>query len=90
MLEIAKAHGVDAAQVLIGWLTAKEIVALPKSTTPERISSNAKPASLSAEDVKKLDDLAGPGGKQNRLIRPPWGVVLGFEDWHEAAKQLPA
>jgi len=87
VLEIAKEHGVEPAQVLIGWLVTKGIVALPKSVTPARIATNAKPASLTAEQVAKLDALAGEGGKQQRLIKPTWGVKVGFEDWDVADRQ---
>ena len=51
--------------------------------TPARISGNlAKPLSitLDAEELEKLDTMA-ENGKQTRFIKPPWPVVLGFEDW---------
>jgi len=35
---------------------------------------------LTADDVAKLDDVAA-NGKQKRLIMPPWGVDLGFDNW---------
>jgi glycerol 2-dehydrogenase (NADP+) len=56
---------------------------LPKSVTPSRIADNlVKPLAvrLTAEEFEKLDTLA-ENGKQNRVIKPPWPVVLGFEDW---------
>lgn len=62
---------------------AKGIVILPKSVTPSRIADNlAKPlvVKLEPEELEKLDTLA-ENGKQNRFIKPPWPVVLGFEDW---------
>lgn len=56
-------------------IVAKGIVVLPKSVNPERISSNIKYAKLDAADVEKIDGMAA-GGKQKRLIRPPWGTSL--------------
>jgi glycerol 2-dehydrogenase (NADP+) len=56
---------------------------IPKSITPSRIADNiSKPlnVTLSAEEFARLDALA-EGGKQQRFIKPPWPVVLGFEDW---------
>lgn len=73
-----------------GYLTvARGIVVLPKSVTPSRIIENSKPASLHDDDIATLDALAA-SGKQVRLIHPPWGVVLGFEDWYKADVQKPA
>lgn len=56
---------------------AKDIVVLPKSVTPARIASNYIGAvtaakKLTKEDVETLDGVAA-GGKQKRLIMPPWG-----------------
>lgn len=87
VLEIAAAHGgAEPAQILLGWLVTKGIVALPKSVTPARILSNSKPVTLTQEQVERLDALAGPGGKQHRFVRPNWGARLGFEDWDWAIK----
>jgi diketogulonate reductase-like aldo/keto reductase len=41
LASIAKRHGVTPNQVLIRWSVQKGWVSLPKSDTPERISSNA-------------------------------------------------
>lgn len=42
VVEIAKAHGVDPANILISWQVARGAVVLPKSVTPSRIVSNFK------------------------------------------------
>jgi len=84
ILKIAEKYKVDPSAILIAWLTAKNIVALPKSVTPARIEANFKnpqAVKLTDEDIKLIDSLAGEKGKQNRIIKPPWPVVLGFEDW---------
>jgi len=65
------------------FIVHKEIIVVPKSVTPSRIADNiSKPLSvkLSPEEFARLDALA-EGGKQQRFIKPPWPVVLGFEDW---------
>ncbi|KZT69993.1 Aldo/keto reductase [Daedalea quercina L-15889] len=82
---IASKHGLQTADVLLGYLVEKEIVTLPKSVTPARIASNytgalAAASKLTKEDVEKLDGVAA-SGKQKRLITPPWPVDLGFENW---------
>ncbi|KAF7789685.1 hypothetical protein EIP86_000631 [Pleurotus ostreatoroseus] len=85
--EIAKKHGLSSADVLLGYLLAKDIVVLPKSVTSARIASNlngtlAAVSKLTKQDIATLDQVA-PGGKQKRLIMPPWGVDLGFRNWPE-------
>jgi glycerol 2-dehydrogenase (NADP+) len=35
---------------------------------------------LDADELEQIDTLA-ENGKQQRFIKPPWPVVLGFEDW---------
>ncbi|KIY62645.1 Aldo/keto reductase [Cylindrobasidium torrendii FP15055 ss-10] len=85
IVSISEKHSLSAADVLLGYLLAKQIVILPKSVTPARIVANFKGAQealskLTPEDVAKLDGLAA-AGKQKRFITPPWPVYLGFEDW---------
>ncbi|KAJ7767802.1 Aldo/keto reductase [Mycena metata] len=83
--ELATKYGLQPADVLIGYLIAKDIVTLPKSVTPSRIAANvsgglAALAKLQPADIEKLDGLAA-SGKQKRFIMPPWPVDLGFENW---------
>ncbi|KIM26720.1 hypothetical protein M408DRAFT_179917 [Serendipita vermifera MAFF 305830] len=83
VVSIAEKKGVEPSTVLLAYLLAKGIIVLPKSVTPARIAGNlSKPLSitLDAEELEKLDTLA-ENGKQQRFIKPPWPVVLGFEDW---------
>ncbi|KAI1781743.1 hypothetical protein LXA43DRAFT_1105407 [Ganoderma leucocontextum] len=58
---------------------------LPKSVTPARIKANIEGAlaaskKLTQEDIQKLNGVAA-SGKEVRLIQPPWGVDLGFQNW---------
>ncbi|KIJ59960.1 hypothetical protein HYDPIDRAFT_32690 [Hydnomerulius pinastri MD-312] len=83
--EIANKYGLKTADILLAYLLAKDVVVLPKSVTPARIESNftgalAGYSKLTPEDVAKLDGVAA-GGKQKRLIMPPWGIDLGFDNW---------
>ncbi|KAF9530293.1 NADP-dependent oxidoreductase domain-containing protein [Crepidotus variabilis] len=85
VLRLAGKHSLQPADVLLGYLITKGIVALPKSVTPARIAANFNGATFAAEklqpeDVESLDALAA-AGKQKRFITPPWPVDLGFEHW---------
>jgi len=83
---IAAKYGLQTSDILLGYLLAKDIIILPKSVTPSRILSNitgpvAALNKLTPEEVKELDERAGKGGLQKRLIQPPWGIDLGFDNW---------
>ncbi|OCH94038.1 Aldo/keto reductase [Obba rivulosa] len=82
---LAEKYELQPADILLGYLVAKDIVTLPKSVTPPRIASNFNGAlsaasKLTKEDIAQLDSVA-PSGKQKRFITPPWGVDLGFDNW---------
>jgi diketogulonate reductase-like aldo/keto reductase len=55
--EIAEAHGVTPAQVVLRWHIDHDIVAIPKSVQPERIVSNFDifGFSLTADEVARID-----------------------------------
>jgi pyridoxine 4-dehydrogenase len=79
---IAKEKGVTPAQIAIGWILYQSgnkglptIIPIPGATTAARIEENMKPAKLSDEDFKALNDV---------LQRFP---VVG-ERYNEAAKKL--
>ncbi|CCA75159.1 probable aldehyde reductase [Serendipita indica DSM 11827] len=83
VVQIANAKGVEPSAVLLAYLVAKGITALPKSVTPQRIADNLSKTisvSFTPEEFEQLDTLA-ENGKQQRFIKPPWPVKLGFEDW---------
>ncbi|KAF2031943.1 Aldo/keto reductase [Setomelanomma holmii] len=62
--EIAKDKGVTPVQIAIGWVLYQSgkpgmptIIPIPGATTSERIEENMKPATLSDEDFKALDEI---------------------------------
>lgn len=79
--QIADKHNVSAATVLISYHACKGVVALPKSVSEKRISSNKEIVALSPEDLAVLDGLAAKG-KAKRINTPLWGFDLGFADWY--------
>jgi 2,5-diketo-D-gluconate reductase A len=58
---IAAGHGVDPARVVLRWHVQHEIVVIPKSKTPERISRNADIDGfvLTEEEMAAIDRLGG-------------------------------
>jgi 2,5-diketo-D-gluconate reductase A len=58
--EIAEAHGVTTAQVLLRWHLDHGFVAIPKSVTPERIRANFDVAGFSLDEAElgRIDGLA--------------------------------
>jgi 2,5-diketo-D-gluconate reductase A len=64
--QIAEAHGVTPAQVVIRWHIEHEVVVIPKSTNAERIAENADVFgfSLTDDEVTALDEL-GSGARRD-------------------------
>ena len=65
--EIAQAHGVEPAQVIIAWHLANGLVVIPKSETPARIVSNLAAAELelTEDEVERINGLdRSPFGRQ--------------------------
>jgi 2,5-diketo-D-gluconate reductase A len=58
--EVADAHGVTPAQVVLRWHVEHGVVVIPKSATPERIRANLAIGgfSLTGEEVARIDGLA--------------------------------
>lgn len=65
---IARKHNATPAQIIISWILHKQIVAIPRSASPEHIKENmaAINITMDAQDMHKLDELGGG----NRLIEP--------------------
>jgi diketogulonate reductase-like aldo/keto reductase len=61
LTRIAAQHGVDTARVVLRWHIQHEIVVIPKSKTPERISRNADIDGfvLSDDEMTAIDRLGG-------------------------------
>ncbi|USP74450.1 hypothetical protein yc1106_01724 [Curvularia clavata] len=62
--DIAKAKGATSAQIALGWVLKHSgaegmptIIPIPGATKSERVEENAKPATLSDEDMKTLGDI---------------------------------
>ncbi|MCW6009833.1 aldo/keto reductase [Micromonospora sp. CPCC 205371] len=55
--EVARAHGVTPAQVILRWHIQHEIVVIPKSATPDRIKANFDVAGfeLTPEEMARID-----------------------------------
>ncbi|GAA6002984.1 aldo/keto reductase family protein [Rhodotorula paludigena] len=87
--EIASAHGATPAQVLISWQTARGVVCLPKSVTPERIKSNFEEVELTTDEVTRLEQRAAEFGTR-RTVDPSkdWGVPDLWKDEDGIAAKL--
>jgi len=59
VVDIAETHDVMPAQVVLRWAVDKDVVVLPKSTTPAHIRANLElfDVQLDAEDTGRLDGL---------------------------------
>ena len=62
LVRIAEHHGVTPAQVVLRWHVEHGVVAIPKSTSPPRITENAAifDFELSPPEIDVLDGLASP------------------------------
>jgi 2,5-diketo-D-gluconate reductase A len=62
LARIGEAHGVTPAQVVLRWHVEHRIVAIPKSTSPERIAENAAifDFRLTPSEVQSLDRFGEP------------------------------
>jgi 2,5-diketo-D-gluconate reductase A len=60
LVEIAARHGVTPAQVVLRWHIDHEVVVIPKSVTPERITTNFDVwgFSLTSEELARIDRLS--------------------------------
>jgi 2,5-diketo-D-gluconate reductase A len=62
LLAIARAHGVSAAQVALRWHVEHGVVAIPKSSRPERLAANLDVFGfgLSRQEIARIDRLRIP------------------------------
>ena len=68
LVSIAKKHGVTPNQVLIRWSIQKGWVSLPKSDSPERISSNADIYGFHLDDQEMASLNAKDEGPAGALV----------------------
>ncbi len=70
--DLAKKYEKTPSQIILSWLIQKNIVVIPRSSSPERIKENldATVFTLKAEDSAKIDALK----EQQRQINPSWAV----------------
>ena len=61
--EIAKAHNKSVSQVCLRWIIQHEVIAIPKSTNPERIQENIElfDFELTSAQMEKIDHLPKMG-----------------------------
>jgi len=61
LVEVAAAHGVTTAQVVLRWHIEHGVVVIPKSVDPARIASNFEilDLRLTADEVARIDTLGG-------------------------------
>ncbi|QFU09027.1 2,5-diketo-D-gluconic acid reductase B [Rhodobacteraceae bacterium THAF1] len=67
--EIAADHDANEAQISTAWILAKGGIAIPKTSTPERLAPNLAAAeiTLSKAEIERIDALRRPDG---RMISP--------------------
>ncbi|MBI4028798.1 MAG: aldo/keto reductase [Candidatus Blackburnbacteria bacterium] len=69
ILESAKKYGVSPAQVVLNWIISRGIVAIPKSSNPDRIEDNFKATSweMEKEDLEMINGIP----QQPRILDHP-------------------
>lgn len=70
ILELAEKYSASPAQIALAWVLARNMIAIPKSSKPERIKENFDAASLTLDesDLARIDVL--PQGE--RMGNPPF------------------
>lgn len=68
---LAEKYGATPAQVILNWVMARDMIAIPKSSNPERIEENFKSNELNLDeaDLTAIDNL--PQGE--RIVNPAFG-----------------
>lgn len=69
--ELAKKYGKTPSQIILNWLISKNMVAIPRSATPERIKENFESLDfeMSPQDYQIVEGL----GSGNRIVDPEFG-----------------
>ncbi len=71
LARIGKAHGKTAAQVCLRWLTQQGIVAIPRTSKPERLAENLAVFDFALSDAEMAEIGALGGGPRGRIV--DWG-----------------
>lgn len=66
---VAKEANATPGQVLINWAQEKEVTVIPKTVTLSRVEENFKPVKLSAEQIKRIDEI---GEKEPKRFNVPF------------------
>ncbi|MED7789471.1 aldo/keto reductase [Francisella sp. 19X1-34] len=75
IIRISEKYNAEPAQVILAWLIEKNIIAIPKSITPERIDKNlvSQYIKLDSNDIHKLNSL----DKNHKFIRGDFFALKG-------------
>jgi diketogulonate reductase-like aldo/keto reductase len=68
--EIAAAHGVSAAQILLAWVISHQgVIAIPKASSVEHVQENAAALNitLSSDELARLDNAFPAPGRKTPL-----------------------
>jgi 2,5-diketo-D-gluconate reductase A len=76
LTEIGAAHGKSIAQVVLRWLTQRNIVAIPKSVHPERMAQNLDVSDFTLTDDEMARIAAMDTGATlfSTIATPPWSA----------------
>lgn len=64
--EVAKTNNLTPAQVLISWSITRGVIAIPKTSKPERLNENFGAKKLDDESMQKINSIK----ERHRLIKP--------------------
>ena len=78
IIDMAKMHGVEPAQLIISWSIQRGYVVLAKSVNPERIVSNFKIFTLPEDDFKTISNLSKVHVTK-RVVDMKWGSFPIFQ-----------
>ena len=82
VLEMARAHGVHAAEICLKWAAQRGCVAIPFSTNPRNYVANLRSVTqdpLSAEEMARVDAI----DRKNRLIKGQVFLWKQDQDWRD-------
>ena len=70
VIELSQKYSVSPAQVILNWINARGIVAIPKSSKPENIEDNFKSQNwkMEPDDIVKMNNIE----QKPRLLTTDW------------------